>query len=94
MMISSQPNGYPTQVGLTVPVGRIPRVLMPSCPRSLHVTQVGLTGPGRPTAWGLASSRAAMMCLTSCRLSQTPGPAGTLVPTGANAVRERLGDGG
>jgi len=28
---------------------------------------VGLTVPGRPQAWGLASSRAAMTCLTSCR---------------------------
>ena len=44
---------------------------------NLHRPQVGLTVPGRPQAWGLASPRAAMACLTSCR----HGPAGTLVPT-------------
>ena len=61
-----------------------------------------------PTAWGLASSRVAMMCLTPCQgpsgRADRPGrpwvyrvfvgPAGTLVPTGANGVRERLGGGG
>ena len=36
------------------------------CPR-VTSPSVGLTAPGRPQAWGLASSRAAMTCLTSCR---------------------------
>jgi len=34
--------------------------------------QVGLTVLGRPPAWGLASSRAAMTCLTSCRRTTHP----------------------